>query len=402
MADDDRELQSDSNAVRTPAAVPSPAAPSPQDQDDQHQDDHHGDAVASPPAVPSPEDDQHVQQVFLNPGAGYVCRTDVPFERVLRDDAPRAPYRRRRDEAKTVIHWGQRKLLMSEIEFLTRFRRPDRAPLRVLYAGAAPGTHLRLLSSLFPEVSFVLVDPAPFTVAGTARMQLLQEPFTDNVALRYSGSGELLFISDVRTAQSEDDAASEAAVQADMRAQMHWHALLRPRASMLKFRLPWTAGQTTYLAGELHLPVWGPVTTTETRLVVPGPGEASREYDHVAYMEQLFHFNTVTRVALYAHPVPVPPHAAEGLDRCYDCAAEVRILLAYLAGCRGSSASAGVEHEPPEGLGARVTAMSRRISRVLGGAVGRTLRSPNDDPAVRAEGIRARQQLSTTSIATDN
>jgi hypothetical protein len=40
------------------------------------------------------------------------------FPRVLTDDAPRLAYRRRKGEAKKMLHWGQRKLLFSEIEFL--------------------------------------------------------------------------------------------------------------------------------------------------------------------------------------------------------------------------------------------------------------------------------------------
>jgi hypothetical protein len=40
------------------------------------------------------------------------------FPRVLTDDAPRLAYRRRRGEDKRMLHWGQRKLLFSEIEFL--------------------------------------------------------------------------------------------------------------------------------------------------------------------------------------------------------------------------------------------------------------------------------------------
>ena len=40
------------------------------------------------------------------------------FPRVLTDDCPRLAYRRRKGEDKRMLHWGQRKLLFSEIEFL--------------------------------------------------------------------------------------------------------------------------------------------------------------------------------------------------------------------------------------------------------------------------------------------
>jgi hypothetical protein len=77
-----------------------------------------------------------------------------------------------------MIHWGQRKLLLSEIEFLTKFSVPGAT---VLYAGAAPGTHTLYLIELFPELKFVLVDPAPFSnkLKEGPQCLLRQEFFTD-------------------------------------------------------------------------------------------------------------------------------------------------------------------------------------------------------------------------------
>eukprot|EP00971_Amphidinium_carterae_P214799 4262402-Amphidinium_carterae.1 len=59
-------------------------------------------------------------------------------------------------------------------------------------------------------------------------------------------------------------------VQEDMKQQERWVMALQPRWAMLKFRLPWSAGCTEYLDGDIHLPVWGPQTTTETRLITNG------------------------------------------------------------------------------------------------------------------------------------
>ena len=63
----------------------------------------------------------------------------------------------------------------------------------------------------------------------------------------------------------------EKVVAADMDAQQRWVQILRPTAALLKFRLPWDAGVTQYLAGAVVLPVWGPPTTTESRLLVLSP-----------------------------------------------------------------------------------------------------------------------------------
>lgn len=93
-------------------------------------------------------------------------------------------YRRRRNEKKTVIHWGQRKLFMSELSFFTQFAKSG---YTVVYAGAAPGTHTAYLIELFPDLNFVLVDPAPFSkkLVESDRVTLRQELFTDDIAREF-------------------------------------------------------------------------------------------------------------------------------------------------------------------------------------------------------------------------
>ncbi|QPB44310.1 poly A polymerase regulatory subunit [Medusavirus stheno T3] len=266
-------------------------------------------------------DDPHVSQCESP-------RTDILFSRVLAPDATRMPYRRRRGENKSVIHWGQRKLLMSEIEFLTLYGHTSTSRT-VVYAGAAPGTHTNWLADIFPDLKFVLVDPNPFVARPTDRVEIVKDYFTDETAQKYAGQS-VLFISDVRTAnwreQTEKDV--EKHVMHDMLAQQRWVEIMKPSMSMLKFRLPYPdregcQGATEYLDGEVFLPVWGPQTTTETRLVTPGT--AKRQWDHTVYEQQMFFFNTQVRVGLYEHDV-----RATGLDRCYDCTSEVRILRDYL------------------------------------------------------------------------
>jgi cap2 methyltransferase len=116
--------------------------------------------------------------------------------RVLQNNAPGESYRRRKGEVKTVNHWGQRKLLFSEIEFLTLYGEKD---ISCIYAGAAPGTHIKYLSNLFPEVKFILVDPSQFTVKSNDKITLIEDFFTDKIAEKYSDIPNL-FISDIRTA----------------------------------------------------------------------------------------------------------------------------------------------------------------------------------------------------------
>ena len=51
---------------------------------------------------------------------------------------------------------------------------------------------------------------------------------------------------------------TNAAVCGDQDAQMRWHDIMKPAASMLKFRLLWEPGVTRYLDGAVHLQPYCP------------------------------------------------------------------------------------------------------------------------------------------------
>ena len=211
---------------------------------------------------------------------------------------------------------------MSEIEFFTLYGFENAL---VVYAGAAPGVHITYLSKLFPTYRFVLVDPIRSALHNTTNIDCRQCLFTDETAQEFANRNDVLFISDIRS--SMPDQASwelvESIVSNDMAAQKKWHKIIKPKRSMLKFRLPWDPGVTKYLPGDVYLPIWGPQTTTEARLIVaPGPDIL---YDNTEHEWKMFYFNTVTRIGWYPHNI-----VAEGLDHCYDCACEVLILQQYL------------------------------------------------------------------------
>lgn len=265
---------------------------------------------------------------------------------------------------------------MSEIEFLTLFAAPGKT---VVYAGAAPGTHIAFLSDMFPEIKFILIDPAPFTVTSNDKIEIIQSLFTDEMATdlgtKYPG---LLFISDVRSVDWElhNDKEVEEKVKNDMQMQQQWHLCLKPERSMLKFRLPWDAGSTTYLDGDIYLPVWGPVTTTETRLITKKNSTAMKRYDNKKYEQQLFYFNTVMRPSLYKHN-----YNGEGIDYCYDCRAEVAIITNYLKRIHIA------DSDMQEMFSMYTYNISRQIAR------NRKLTDPNLDPADRKQKIKHRQYI---------
>lgn len=271
-----------------------------------------------------------------------VYRADVEryeLSRILdHRHARHRPYRTDMDaQWKTACHFGQRKLLMSEIEFLTMHaRRHD----TVVYAGAAPGTHIPLLVWMFRslELTFVLVDPVldtDVTWEGCVKYKSLFELNGDGptYASYWKDKPNVLFISDVRSKEGGDeDTPTNEDVVRDMAMQREWVDLMRPRAGMLKFRLPWVPKNrktgkrpptiVEYIAGDIHLPVWGPPRTTETRLVFTRDQEGVKEYDAIRYEDEMYHFNTVTRMSRY-------PRLTAGCQ-CYDCAAEATILRNYV------------------------------------------------------------------------
>lgn len=268
------------------------------------------------------------------------------FGRVITIDSPTRDYSRDAQEW-TPVHLGQMKLLISEIEFLTPFL--GRCFV-VVYAGAAPGVHLPILAGMFSTMHFLLIDPAPSMIANGdyVNMTVIQQPMTDALAqeIVQKHARNILFISDVRVGSqdpNEPEHVHQARVQRDMEAQRVWLQILRPRMSILKFRLPWNQGNgfTYYPAGFVYLPVYGKQFTHEGRLIVDRETH-DIPYDHRRYEGQMAHFNQVIRPALFPARASVrhrlggkarlsgEPGEGHDIFRCYDCTAFQAIVGEYL------------------------------------------------------------------------
>ena len=270
-----------------------------------------------------------------------VARTPAP-ELTLGPDSPRLPYRRynvvESATIRTPLHVGQRKLLMEEVDFLTAHAVGARV---VVYAGAAPGTHIPYLGTLFPWLEWELFDPREFA-PGTRhapRVRTHVQFFEDVDAKKFAGRPGVLFVSDIRTGEAVhtlDTATANALVADDMAMQRRWVELMRPAAFSLKFRLPYSVNggrlaPVEYLAGEVRVQPWAPLSSTETRLV-GGAGDWARSalYNPMQYESANYFLNTITR-QWRTFPHGVPTASVPGLDLCFDCAAEVLLWRRYEA-----------------------------------------------------------------------
>lgn len=268
------------------------------------------------------------------------CTKSDTFERILKDDFPEEKYRSRGPtEDKTTIHYGQRKLHLSEVEFLsiiTEELELKKQKVVMIYAGAAPGVHIDHLSRMFPFIEFVLVDPNPFKIKNVPpRITIYNEYFTDDMAKKFAvqyADYVRLFVSDIRTGDpSKMDANKvETQVDTDMIWQMNWYRIMTPALTMLKFRLPYVGDipdrkkTLEYLDGDVYFQIWAPQSSSETRLVVR-PDAKMKVYDCVKYENQLFRFNIMERVMCYPHDVV----NVMGIDCCYDCRAEIYVHEKY-------------------------------------------------------------------------
>lgn len=253
-----------------------------------------------------------------------LARNRTPTFSRLITDYERQPYGSSMGTLKYRLHWGQRKLLLSEIEFLTETH--ELSDL-VVYAGAAPGDHIAYLSRLFPSKTFHLYDPRDFVVRPTPKIKIFSGErdgyFTNATAATYRDKN-ILFICDIRTGnQAKEEWEDE--IAENMRMQSDWHKLSNAVKSMLKFRLYYDSRKQTYLSGELRTGVFAPLTSTETRLFVDR-NAPEIEYDTQEYEERCFFFNNVVRLGWFDHDYKGVP----GLCHCYDCRAEIDILEKYL------------------------------------------------------------------------
>lgn len=227
----------------------------------------------------------------------------------LGDRDPQMPYNKF-NKKKTSVHFGQLKLLISEIEFFTYYwdhiKNPN--PL-ILYIGAAPGTHIYILSKMFPKFEFHLYDkpnlPIVFDeiIKNNPQIIIHEKYFTDEDIEEWKLKKNVYLISDIRSlnynTSGNDDKENENIAKNDMKMQEKWLKEINPVKALLKFRLPYNyqwleEKEFEYTDGLLYLQQWAPQNSTECRLV-PNYPYTTRKWNISVHESMMFYHNKITR-----------------------------------------------------------------------------------------------------------
>ena len=205
-------------------------------------------------------------------------------------------------------HWGQRKLLMTEVYFLTVSQaKPGDL---VIYVGAASGQHIVFLSNLFPNIEFHLYDPEPFakqvkeySKSHPHIMKLFERKFEDEDAQQYSKNfdkSKILFLSDIRSSHIDDEHPElddrELHISLEMKLQQTWASIISPRKAMFKFRLRFNCKPeqfTDYFDGQVIYQPWARLESAELRLITDC--KSQKQYYDNMYEKIMVYHNRIRR-----------------------------------------------------------------------------------------------------------
>lgn len=262
-------------------------------------------------------------------------------------------------------HIGQRKLLFSEIEFISYVSKYINIhESLIIYIGASPGMHINILKKIFPDVNFLLYDPLPINLKFKNNIKIINNFFTDSeceTVIKYQkelNKKYLIFITDIRSRESEIDNIS---VWKDMVNQLKWGVLLNADFLSIKFRLPWinehdntiynldltdiknkinnynikleNPGDIIYLAGKIYIQIYAHNNSSETRLFVKKNNNKYdlKTYNCYKYEEQLLYHNTINKQLKYKFKLSKHLYFnLIGYNDSYDNVVEYYIIYKYL------------------------------------------------------------------------
>jgi hypothetical protein len=254
------------------------------------------------------------------------------FSYFIRDNSPETPYRPLYIPWARHLHWGQLKLMLTEIWFLNHVQKQrcltgDKRRIRFIYAGAAHGFHLAFLSKMFPDVEFDLYDPGHFKILPIKdKINIINDLFLDKYVEKYTNHDEeyYLLCSDIRMKPTEES------IKRDQELQLSWWKKIKPEWTMFKYRLPYDSrGVTEYPDGHILIQPFPPKNSTETRIIIEKDA-VMKDWSDEKYEKQLYHHNNHMRDLHYKHILGDCRIEKDGICNCYDCTWFVNCIEDYV------------------------------------------------------------------------
>jgi hypothetical protein len=261
----------------------------------------------------------------------------LQFVRELTSEYPRLPYVSRQREWKWSLHWGQLKMFLNELDFLTRIvAQTGLTKFTLLYVGNLYGAYFTHVLDMFPEMTVLLYteNDVEKEIANHPRVKHYKEKFsvdmcyyltTENIDTR-----ELFLYSNIRSGTSSKS------YKQDMDEQVAWLKILTPRMSSIKFKLEYPGSGVDedvisfYPDGQLLFCPFTSPTSTETRLIINNDFN-EKKYSCRAYEEKMFYHNSVARKQSYLiMGFSDLELKSNGLCNCYDCKLFAEIVISYL------------------------------------------------------------------------
>jgi hypothetical protein len=216
----------------------------------------------------------HILENYKQFNAYDTIKQSRKFSRILDNNSMQKSHRQC-----TVIKCDKKRVLFSEIEFITNYATPKSV---IVYIHSVVGVY-DILQVLFRKLQFECYN---------------KSDFNDEIANSYKNK-DILFISDISD---------------DTKIQRKWCKIMEPRMAMFHLSLECNI---KFFTGDVHFPLFG-----DKCCLVTNCNETLR-YDE-KYINQLSYFNDITSLSYYEHNMQL-----DNIDGCYNCTAMVKIVEKY-------------------------------------------------------------------------
>lgn len=214
------------------------------------------------------------------------------------------------------IQYKSRKTLLSDVLFLTRYI----SCRTVLYIGDVSKDNLLFLKMLFPLTTFHVFCSNVFEIDSKYGVSNINISNINTFDEANWANHDLLIIFNV-TCVVEKNKNIEA---------LDWQRniinTIKPIGSCISFKLPFDKiSSFEYIKGDIVLPVWAPMESTETKLIINKSDiNTLHKYNPLIYNSQIYYINSILRI-WGSFDVDI-----QDMDKNYDSFMETKIWQMYI------------------------------------------------------------------------